>query len=332
MSFADSPLAPRHGLLVLALASAGLIAGCNPSVRAPQSTPGASADAASAELAWSRWNCGGAALEVAFAADAAYLRETTALTTLMPEASASGARYRGQRAAGGVGLWSKGDALSFSADGQSWVECARAAAAFSAWGQEPSWKLGMEGDRGTLQRPGLGEPLGLLVRSLRSEGGATLISADSVDGAVEIRLDDGICRDVMSGMPYPQSVAIDLPNRQLRGCGGDPAQLLRAQPWAIPTPVAGRELATLVFLDANGVSLQAPCNQHIGSYRLSGEGLTLTFSASSKKGCPAEIEQEDRRLIEALAEATRFDVDDAGMLNLIGPRGLIVQAQPAPLM
>lgn len=331
MSFTDKPLAPRLGLLALALASAGLVAGCNPSVRTPQTTPSASADA-STELAWSRWNCGGAALEVAFAADAAYLRETTALTTLLPEASASGARYLGQRAAGDVGLWSKGDDLSFSADGETWTKCARAAAAFSAWGLEPSWKLSMAGDSGTLQRPGLGEPLGLLVRSLRSEGGATLVSADSADGAVEIRLDDGICRDVMSGMPYPQSVAIDLPNRQLRGCGGDPAQLLRAQPWVIPTLVAGRELATLAFLDADGLSLQAPCNQHMGSYRLGSEGLSLTFSASSKRGCPAEIEQEDRRLIEALAQATRFDVDDSGMLNLIGPRGLIVQAQPAPLM
>lgn len=206
------------------------------------------------------------------------------------------------------------------------------AAAFSAWGQEPSWRLRLDGGRGELLRPGLGEPLLLQIRSVRSEGMATQISADSVDGTVQLSLRDGICRDVMSGMPFPQSVSIDLPNRQLRGCGGEPASLLRSQPWAIRTPVPGRELAMLTFNDAEQVSLQGPCNRHLGRYSLTGEGLTLSFGAATRMACPAEVETEDQRLLEALSATSRFDIDDEGQLNLIGTRGLLVQAQPAPLM
>jgi uncharacterized membrane protein len=250
--------------------------------------------------------------------------------------SASGCAYpvKPQETAGGSAAserqHSRWNCDSPSADGEDWQACRPASEAFSAKGQEPHWWLRIEGDGGQLMRPGLARPIEFELRTLGSEGADTVISAAAPEATLEIRLRDSLCRDAMSGMPHPQTVTIELPDRQLRGCGGEPMQLLSAQPWRLQEAVSGHAEATLRFEQGSQLRMEGPCHQHVGTFVLSGEGLELRLPPSSQSACPEPAAGEERRLLDALSATVRFDIDDEGALILIGPNGRVLRAQALP--
>ena len=42
-----------------------------------------------------------------------------------------------------------------------------------------------------------------------------------------------ICRDSMTGMPYPETVTVETREQTLRGCGGAPIELLTGREWVV---------------------------------------------------------------------------------------------------
>lgn len=314
------PVLAAPALLLLSLAG-----GCGRVARAPDAV----ADKVKLDRVSENWICGGTRLAVLFEAEHALLTLADGEHVLHATVSASGARYA-EAGREGRSLWSRGPAdLAFSANGLDWHTCSPAPEVFLAHGHEPHWQLRIEGQRGQLVRPGLAKPLDFELRSLGSMGVDSVISATAPEAAFEIRIRDELCRNPVGGMPHPQSVLVELPDRQLRGCAGEPIQLLTAQDWAFELDQTPYAQASLRF-DANfAVHLHAPCRHHRGRFALSREALSLQWEPSTGMDCATDAAAAEQSLLEALAATVRFDLDDQGWLRLIGPRGPTLQAQPA---
>ena len=204
---------------------------------------------------------------------------------------------------------------------------------FIARGHEPGWQFQVLGDRAELQRLGDPAPTRMSIRAIDSSAGLTRLSVDSALGALTIRIEHSLCRDSMSGLPYPDSVSIDLPDRQLRGCGGDPHALLRAQPWRLANIEAAMPGGALLSFGAsNQLQLQGPCNDYRGEYTLSGEGLRLRLTQATRRSCAAGAgaDAEEHQLLERLALVHRHDFGPASELRLLGTDGSHMSAAAAP--
>lgn len=208
---------------------------------------------------------------------------------------------------------------------------------FIARGHEPGWQFQLLGEHAELLRFGEPAPMRMSISTIDSSVGLTRLSVDSALGAVTIRIEHSLCRDSMSGLPHPDSVSIDLPDRQLRGCGGDPHALLRSQPWRVAsTAEAVAPVALLRFDESGQLQLQGPCSQYRGEYRLSGEGLRLQLTKATHEDCvtnadmDAEVGAWEQQLLERLRAVQRHDFGLEGELRLLSADGRYLSAVAAP--
>lgn len=208
---------------------------------------------------------------------------------------------------------------------------------FIARGHEPGWQFRVLGDHAELLRFGEPAPTRISITAIDSSATVTQLSVDSTLGALAIRIEHSLCRDSMSGLPHPDRVSIDLPDRQLRGCGGDPHALLRAQPWRLAiTAEATASAALLSFGEARQLQLQGPCNDYGGEYMLSGEGLRLQLTKATRGRCAASAEMDaemdvlEHQLLERLTAVQRHDFGPAGELRLLSADGTYLSAMAAP--
>lgn len=189
---------------------------------------------------------------------------------------------------------------------------------FVARGNEPFWRVEIDSASLTF-RPMDGEPR---VSAWRIEADAEpvrYLSADA-DRPLSITVLDRVCRDTMSGMPYPFEVVLDVDGEALRGCGGAPRALLVGAEWAVTeidgAPVLEGSAPTLRF-DAEGTaSGDASCNRFTGGYTLSGEGLTFSPFGVTRRACAEPLMAQEGRYLDVLARVARFGVADDGALLL----------------
>lgn len=136
---------------------------------------------------------------------------------------------------------------------------------------------------------------------------------------VQIAIARRLCRDIMSGMPHPDSVTISGLNGDLKGCGGTPHALLGPGEWAIieigGMPVLASTKPTLAF-EGGTVFGNGSCNRFRGGFTLTGEGLTLRQLAATMMACPEPVMQQEQTLIRQLEATQRFDIRDDGALVL----------------
>ncbi|KAB7628255.1 META domain-containing protein [Alkalilimnicola sp. S0819] len=167
---------------------------------------------------------------------------------------------------------------------------------FTAHGNEPFWWVELQDGRMRLRQAG--EPEG------------------TVDPS-RLRVEQGLCHDSMSGMPYPYRAWLTLDGREWPGCGGDPRELLEGVVWELDG-TALESPPTLAFLPDNRVAGRGGCNRYSGTYRLTGEGLRLGPLAATKMLCrPAQMTVE-QGFFEALEAVHRFDLNEGGSLELHG--------------
>lgn len=220
---------------------------------------------------------------------------------------------------GVAGLTPGGEGAGKSADGS-----------LHARGNEPGWTLGIDGTglvlrtdygRTRLQAPAPDVERVLDGRRYRVEGAGLVISVQ-----------ERLCRDDMTGMPYPLGVRVELGDRTLRGCGGAPESLLAGEEWIVEDIAGGGIIdmsrVTLVFDLAGSVSGIASCNSYRGSYQVTGE--TLRFDSdfiTTRKSCAPALMNQERRFLDALGEVTRFDFDRTGALLLQGAGRTLVLAR-----
>lgn len=266
--------------------------------------------------------CGDQAIRVGVLEDRMRLQVGDRAFDLRQAVSASGARYVAL-ADPTTSFWSKGDRGMLEVAGTAYPECIPVETAktpFRATGNEPFWSLVL-GDKRVELITDLGETridVGLTEQELLEDGRRYQNLLENRDLVISIF--DRPCVDTMSGMPYPATVEIQLDDRRLDGCGGDPATLLQAAEWVVEDidgrGIIDRSRVTLNFGADGRLWGRASCNAYQGDYTLTGESLTLALSATTMMACAPALMDQESKVFALLARVHAFELDSTGALLL----------------
>ncbi len=279
------------------------------------------------------FTCGSDRITVRFAGPRAEFSIAGRTYTLTQTRTASGARY--ETSDQSASFWNNGPTATLIVRGRRYPECVQAAPTltlpFVARGNEPGWRLDIEGTHMRFTR-GAGAAVEAfpLPSAERLPGGRRYTAA--ADGRpIVVVVRDEPCADSMSGMPHPYRVEIALDATTYRGCGGDPASLLRGAQWLVTridgaTPVAPARPA-LTFGADGRISGNSSCNNFTATYALTGEALTIGQAASTRRACPQpQMEQEDT-FLRTLIAVRRFEVRTDRTLALMTDDGRSIEAR-----
>lgn len=232
--------------------------------------------------------------------------------------SASGARYVAEGEPE-TSLWFKGEHARLVLQGVEYPHCAPTGAIiepFRASGNEPFWSVALEQGMLTLNRLNEGE----LPAQAYVAGEAGGHFHTQGNHPISLEVSDQICQDSMSGMLYPQQVNVQVEGASLNGCGGDPARLLQGGEWVVEDINGGgiidNSRVTLNFWADGRVTGRASCNNFMGEYQLTGEGLGISHPATTRKACASSLMEQEQRVLHNLDTLQRFDIDDTGALLL----------------
>ena len=301
----------RFNTLMTALLAAAVVtvAGCSTNV-----TERAATGPFHAEL-----NCARLPITVAQQNDDQLLLSAKGEQFVLTQAvSASGARYIAEGEPE-TSLWFKGEQARLVLQGVEYPHCAPSTAIiepFRASGNEPFWSVTLEQGMLTLNRLNEGE----LPAQAYVAGEADGHFHTQGSHPVSLEVSDQICQDSMSGMLYPQQVNVQVEGASLNGCGGDPARLLQGGEWVVEDIDGGgiidRSRVTLNFGADGRVTGRASCNNFMGEYQLTGEGLSISHPATTRKACAPSLMEQEQRVLHNLDTLQRFDIDDTGALLL----------------
>jgi heat shock protein HslJ/uncharacterized lipoprotein YbaY len=268
------------------------------------------------------FQCGEQRVTVDFAEKAMRLLVGAETFELRQALSASGARYE---AAGdpSTSFWNKGRNATLVVKGRTYPECTQVmdgAKTFTARGNEPGWRLDIEGDRMTLVTQYGAKRIVTTTPAAQRTQTFTRYAARVDGGDVTVTVFERACRDTMSGMPHPHAVEVVVDGAKLAGCGGDPATLLQGREWVVEDiagkGIADRSRATLNFGPDGRVSGRSSCNNFTGQYKLTGEGLTVSNTAGTMMACPPALMEQESAFLAVLRNVRRFEVRADGALIL----------------
>lgn len=159
----------------------------------------------------------------------------------------------------------------------------------------------------------------------------TLMAEGSAEVTATLQAEAKLCRDSMSGMPYPNKVTLQAHDgEQLHGCAGNPEDLLIGSEWQIVAvagePVPADVTVTIEFSDTGAVYGSSGCNRYSGAYELTGENLLFGQLASTRMACAGTQMQIEDRVHKSFAEITAFDINNQGELQLLLQSGGIIAA------
>lgn len=246
----------------------------------------------------------------------ARLRSGPVWRTFAPAEAASGAKYSATDGSDGW-VWTKGAEVSVRLDGVDLAGCRVVlpdGGPFVARGNEPGFALRL--DRGGVNLNRMG---GAETSAAPGTVTATSTGRSVTFGDATALIDDRICRDSATGMPYPHAVSVTLGTETLQGCGGEPRDLL-VGPMLTATAIEGvgqmtNPVPNLTFSADGRVYGTTGCNRFVGSYDLSGEGLHFGPLAGTRMACPAAETATETAMTTVLQSITRFDVTDAGQVQ-----------------
>jgi heat shock protein HslJ/uncharacterized lipoprotein YbaY len=269
------------------------------------------------------FQCGGQRVTVDFTDKAMRLLVGSETFELRQALSASGARYE---AAGDptTSFWNKGRNATLVVKGKPFPECTQVvegSKTFTARGNEPGWRLDIEGDRMTLVTRYGERRLTTVTPAAQRTDRFTRYAARVDGGDVTVTIFERACQDTMTGMPHPHAVEVLVDGAKLAGCGGDPATLLQGREWVVQN-IAGKSIvagskATLNFGSDGRVFGRSSCNNFNAQYQLTGEGLTVSQAAGTMMACPEALMQQEALFLEVLRNVRRFEVRPDGTLALL---------------
>src|SRR5699024_587167 len=119
---------------------------------------------------------------------------------------------------------------------------------FEARGNEPGWLLVIN-DQITLDWA-YGQHHAQMPRTQpeRRDGGI-LYTGATAEHTLDVRITDDMCRDSMTGMPYPRTVTVIMDGTKLAGCGGRSQSLLVGDEWVV------EDMANAGIIDASRMTL-----------------------------------------------------------------------------
>ncbi|PLW84218.1 hypothetical protein CWI75_02410 [Kineobactrum sediminis] len=247
----------------------------------------------------------------------------------------AGCEQSGRSSSGPCEFWNKGDRAMVTVRGERLPECRRIEAPetpFTAQGQEPAWQL-----RITDQTIELTENYGTRQLSFPHaeptiSGGIVHYRTTNDDHELEIFIEPSICRDIMSGMPYPATVRYALDGEMSNGCGGAPEDLLLGGEWRVSSiagePVLENAAPTIEFVaEDSRVAGQTGCNRFTGKFELTGEGLNFSSLGTTMMACAGPgVQEQESRFVEAMQKTFRFEAPAFDRLHLVTSDGEIIEA------
>jgi len=202
---------------------------------------------------------------------------------------------------------------------------------WTAVGNEPGWLLKIDAEELTL-RWNYGGDEAILPRpepSVSANGRRYVSRTDDHDLRVDVTY--RICRDTMTGMPYPHQVSVIIDDSTLSGCGGSPASLLQGGEWVVED-LAGKGIvdssrATLDFGGDGQLTGRASCNRYGAGWKLSGEGLAVANARATRMACSPALDNQETEFLRLLEAVHRFDITDDGALLLRTAEGATITAR-----
>ncbi len=278
-----------------------------------------------------RLECGERMAEVTVADDAVVLDVDGNRLDLERVVAASGARYRRPGDAR-TEFWSRGDRALLRVGGEDWPECRvlPAERVLVARGNEPGWRLDLDTETFTLSWDyGAASLAAATPEAVRSDG-VRSYGLQVGERRLAVAVHDQLCSDDMTGMPYPYRVILSIDDRTLRGCGGDPQDLLLGE-WQVED-LDGRDVVdgsqvTVVFSDDGRLGGRGSCNSYGGQFTLTGESLTLGQLRSTLMACAEPLMVQEQRLFELLESVQRFEIAEDGALMLHSHDGRSLMAR-----
>ncbi len=194
-------------------------------------------------------------------------------------------------------------------------------ATFEARGNEPGWNLKISDD--TIDVVADYGQKSVTAPTPKPERGDGYESYEVAGKSLEITIRDSRCADDATGMPYPKTVTMKLEGREYKGCGGDPKSLLIGPEWVVEDidgeGVVDRSHATLEFRDDGRVGGNASCNSYSAQYTLTGDGLGIGQTATTRKACAPALMDQERKFLDILSKVNRHEIDKTGALILHTP-------------
>ncbi len=205
---------------------------------------------------------------------------------------------------------------------------------YTARGNEPGWRLDTGADRLTLTTGyGARKIVAPLPGKQVLAGGASYRYAVRTEAhAVRVHVKRQVCRDTMTGVPYPDIVAVIVDDeRPLAGCGGAPESLLHGA-WTVESvdgmAVAEQARATLEFRPDGRLGGRAFCNSYTTGYAVTGEGLRINGAiAATRMACPGPLMRQEAAFLEILGGVTAHDIRPDGALAITGAGGRLIVAR-----
>jgi heat shock protein HslJ len=203
---------------------------------------------------------------------------------------------------------------------------------YVAGGHEPGWRLDIAADgRITLQADYGATTLSMPARPPEPVAGGRRYAGNADGRVLIVTVINRICQDDMTGMPRPHTVTVTVDEDVLKGCGGDPATLLRGAPWVVDDIAKGGLVdgsrVTLAFGDDGRVTGSASCNSYTAGYALSDEGLTIQKAATTRKACAPPWMKQEQAYLVLLEAVTRFEIARDGALILHAADGRTLRAR-----
>ena len=184
---------------------------------------------------------------------------------------------------------------------------------FRAQGNEPFWSLRKTAEAITFTTmDGAAVTVAPVPEPVRD--GETEVFEASVDNEMFVlTVEDSVCTDTMSGMPFPNTVSVQFGPDSYSGCGGEPETLLSGD-WKVVAidgqpPIADTE-PSLSFGEDGKVSGNASCNRFFGGFTLTGEGLSFGAMGASMMMCEDAVMAQEQAMLAILQGATGFAVAD----------------------
>jgi heat shock protein HslJ len=202
--------------------------------------------------------------------------------------------------------------------------------ALRAAGNEPGWRIDMSATELVLTtldgETRAGAPA---IDTTFTDGGVRYVAAGE-KGQIAVKVVDQLCVDSMSGMPYPQQVRVRVDERELSGCGGDPASLLQGPEWSVAeiggAAIVKDSAVSLNFGTDGTLSGGSSCNRFMSAYTLTGESLSITQGAGSMMMCEEPLMAQEGKFLALLATVNRFEIAPDGALHLKAADGQSIRA------
>jgi heat shock protein HslJ len=205
---------------------------------------------------------------------------------------------------------------------------------YTARGNEPGWSLAVGTNRMTFTGD-YGKRIIVMPlppRQILAGGVSYRYDARTEARALRVQVRRQVCRDTMTGVPYPDIVAVIVDNeRPLAGCGGAPDSLLHGA-WTVEAidgaAVAEKARATLDFRPDGRLGGRASCNSYSTGYAVTGEGLRINGAiAATRMACPPPLMRQETEFLEILTGVTAHDIRPDGALVITGAGGRTIVAR-----